>query len=386
MNMKILFIGARLFDEVALYAQSKGIETILSESNPKSPNLNLADEYHIVSRGMNHPMDIAISEDVDAVVPLIGIDKPLLEVAKMKEKLEKEHHLPVIASGINATAISTDKITTKDFLTKNNINTPHFVEISKNQYNASKSSLNFPKVLKQPEGQGGAGVKIALSSEDADAYFKLFPQAIMEDFINGAEISVEVLRWNNKSVPLVGVYKGDTTLEGTHPLKKIRTAPINHENLNNHELRKLAKKITDELGASGTTEVEFIFDNKNQHITALEINTRPSGTRYLSFSSTNINPMHQLVNMALGEWKPHKIEREIKQYAALEMPLPVKKTPILDHLPENKHHLERQNFSHKKPWIIHGPENASRITVRAKNRHQPYEILKKLKIMDSIGE
>ena len=224
--MKILFIGARLFDEVALYAQSRGVTTILSESNPKSSNLKLADEYHIVPRGMDHPMNIALTEDVDAVVPLIGIDKPLLEVAKMKEKLEKEYHLPVITSGINATEISVNKIKTKNFLIENNISTPGFTEITKKQYVNSKFRLKFPTVLKQAEGQGGVGVKIALSPADIESYFEIYPEAIIEDFLKGAEISVEVLRWKNKSVPLVSVYKGDTTLEGTHPLNKIRTAPI----------------------------------------------------------------------------------------------------------------------------------------------------------------
>lgn len=380
--MKILFIGARLFDEVAIYAQSKGIETILSESNFNSPNLKLADKYHIVPRGMNHPIDIALSEDVDAVVPLIGIDKPLMEVAAMKEKLEEEYQLPVVASGIRATEISTDKIKTKEFLIKNKIDTPRFREISKNQYNISKSILKFPTVLKQTEGQGGVGVKVALSEDDANSYFETFSKAMMEDFINGAEISVEVLRWNKKSVPLVGVYKGGTTLEGIHPIEKTRSAPVNIGNLNNQELLKIAKKITDDLDANGTTEVEFIFNNQTKKINTLEMNTRPSGTRFLTFSSSNINPMHQLVNMALGEWKPHKIEKDIKQYNALEIPLTLKNRQDLDQIAlknENKHQLE-QIFSNKKPWIIHGPEIASRITIRAKTIDQSFEIAKNLGI------
>ena len=389
--MKILFIGARLFDEVATYARFKGITSILSESDPKSPNLKLADEYHIVPRGMDYPMDLAISKDVDAVVPLIGIDKPLLEVARMKEKLEKEHQLPVIASGVNATEISINKIKTKNFLREIGVKTPEFSVISKKQCNTPKSKLNsesilkFPTVLKQPEGQGGAGVKIVLSTEDKAAYFETFSHAMAEDFLKGTEISVEVLRWNNKSVPLVGINKGDTTLECTHPLNKIRTAPVNLMNLDNQELLQTAAKITDDLGAGGTTEVEFIFDEKTQQLNALEINTRPSGTRFLTLSSSNINPMHQLVNMALNEWKPHKIEQEIKQYAALEMPLPLKKSESLQiHNKNNNKNtkLKKHIFTLNKPWIIHGPVKACRITVRAKTRDESFKIVKDLKIME----
>jgi len=149
--MKILFIGARLFNEVANFVKSKGIETILTESNPYSPNLDLADEYHIVPRGMEKPKEIALSNDVDAVIPLIGIDKPLPEVAVMKEELEKNHDLPVVASGNRATEISTDKYQTKKFLAENKIKTPVYAEITKDQYNKGSEKLDYPVVLKQQE-------------------------------------------------------------------------------------------------------------------------------------------------------------------------------------------------------------------------------------------
>ncbi len=58
--MKLLFIGARLFDDVAIYTKEKGITSVLTESNPKAQNLDLADSYHIVPRGMEHPKEIAI--------------------------------------------------------------------------------------------------------------------------------------------------------------------------------------------------------------------------------------------------------------------------------------------------------------------------------------
>ena len=380
--MKILFIGARLFDEVALYAKSLGVTTILSESDPKSPNLKLADKYHIVPRGMDHPMNIALSEDVDAIVPLIGIDKPLIEIAKMKEKLEKEYKLPVIASGINATEISVNKFKTKNFLIKNKISTPKSTEISKKQYKTTKSELKFPTVLKQAEGQGGFGVKIALSPKDIESYFGIYSQAMMEDFLKGAEVSVEVLRWEKKSVPLVSVYKGDTTLEGTHPLNKIRTAPAKLENLNNLKIMNIAKNITDKLDANGTTEIEFIFSEETKEINTLEMNTRPSGTRFLTFSSSNINPMQQLVNMAMGEWKPRTIEREIEHYNALEMSLSLNQKNLIQTYSPNNNDYKKHLFTSDKPWIIHGPDKASRITIRSENLTNSFEIMKNLKIME----
>jgi carbamoylphosphate synthase large subunit len=376
--MKILFIGARLFNEVANFARSKGIETILTESNPDSPNLDLADEYHIVPRGMEKPTELALREDVDAVIPLIGIDKPLPEVAVMKKELEENHNLPVVASGIRATEISTDKYQTKKFLMENKLKTPWFTELTRDQISPE---LKYPVVLKQSEGQGGVGVKIALSPENTEDYLERYPQAMAEEYVKGAEISVEVLRWNNKSVPLVGVYKGDTTLTGTHPLEKTRSAPVDIEDLDNQELRKIAKKIMDKMDGNGTAEVEFIYDTEKKEINTLEINTRPSGTRFLTFCSSNINPIHQLVNMAVGEWNPQKIEREMKDYCALEMPLPSETLSRNPHL-KNDDNQKKQILTLEKPYIIHGPEKASRITVRSQDMDQSLKIMENLKIVE----
>ncbi len=376
--MKILFIGARLFNEVANFARSKGIETILTESNPDSPNLDLADEYHIVPRGMEKPTELALREDVDAVIPLIGIDKPLPEVAVMKKELEENHNLPVVASRIRATEISTDKYQTKKFLMENKLKTPWFTELTRDQISPE---LKYPVVLKQSEGQGGVGVKIALSPENTEDYLERYPQAMAEEYVKGAEISVEVLRWNNKSVPLVGVYKGDTTLTGTHPLEKTRSAPVDIEDLDNQELRKIAKKIMDKMDGNGTAEVEFIYDTEKKEINTLEINTRPSGTRFLTFCSSNINPMHQLVNMAVGEWNPQKIEREMKDYCALEMPLPSETLSRNPHL-KNDDNQKKQILTLEKPYIIHGPEKASRITVRSQDMDQSLKIMENLKIVE----
>lgn len=376
--MKILFIGARLFNEVANFARSKGIETILTESNPDSPNLDLTDEYHIVPRGMEKPTELALREDVDAVIPLIGIDKPLPEVAVMKKELEENHNLPVVASGIRATEISTDKYQTKKFLMENKLKTPWFTELTRDQISPE---LKYPVVLKQSEGQGGVGVKIALSPENTEDYLERYPQAMAEEYVKGAEISVEVLRWNNKSVPLVGVYKGDTTLTGTHPLEKTRSAPVDIEDLDNQELRKIAKKIMDKMDGNGTAEVEFIYDTEKKEINTLEINTRPSGTRFLTFCSSNINPIHQLVNMAVGEWNPQKIEREMKDYCALEMPLPSETLSRNPHL-KNDDNQKKQILTLEKPYIIHGPEKASRITVRSQDMDQSLKIMETLKIVE----
>ena len=88
--MKVLFIGSRLYDDVAYHVDKLGVESIITESNEEAPNLDLPTKYYIVPRGMDKPMEIAIEEEVDAIVPLLGIDPPLMSVAIMKEEIEKK--------------------------------------------------------------------------------------------------------------------------------------------------------------------------------------------------------------------------------------------------------------------------------------------------------
>ncbi|MGF7118729.1 ATP-grasp domain-containing protein [Methanobacterium oryzae] len=363
--MKILFIGARLFDDIALYTKNKNITSILTESNSDSKNLKLADVSYIVPRGMEGPKEIALKEDVDAVVPLIGIDKPLVEIAKLKEDLENNYGLPVVASPLEAVITAQDKLKTKEFFIENKIKTPDFSKISK----GFKPEL--PVVLKKPEGQGGNGIKIALTDSDLEINIDNFECAIAEKFVEGIEVSIEVLRWNGKTVPLVPVNKGKTTFEGIHPLDKLKTVPLNMKNVDNENIRSIAQKIANLLGSEGVIDIDIILD-KDGVAHFIEINTRPSGTRYLTSASTNISPMHELVDMATGKWNYKDVETRIKKYCALEI-------PIGDYNTENNNHQFRE-FNSDNCWVIHGPDKFQRITIRAEDIQKAYEVAEKLNI------
>jgi carbamoylphosphate synthase large subunit len=374
--MKILFIGARLFDDVALYTRKNSIKSIITESNPQSSNLKLADSHYIVSRGMNEPMKIAVQENVDGVVPLIGIDGPLVEVAIMKEKLEEDYGIPVVSSPVSAANTCVDKYKTKEFFVENKIKTPEFVKITKNGY---KQILNVHEaiVLKHVTGQGGSGIKIIQSTGNIKEYIHEFENGIAEKFIKGFEVSIEVLRWKGKTVPLVPVYKGKTTIEGIHPLKKIKKAPLDIEGINNHEnnlnIQEIAVKIADALELEGTADIDIIFDSETRENNVIEINARPSGTRYITCAATNVNIMHELIDMASGCWDHIKLKNKIKNYSAIEI-------PVGTHF-SNKNNYKFREFNNENSWIIHGPNNHERVTIRGKTMTNAVKTAKNLAIL-----
>ena len=333
--------GSRLYDDVAYHVDKLGVESIITESNEEAPNLDLPTKYYIVPRGMDKPMEIAIEEEVDAIVPLLGIDPPLMSVAIMKEEIEKEHHIPVISSNVNAVSIASDKIKTKEFFKSINLNVPPANVLNGNDFDTEeefieKLGFDFPIVLKQGEGQGGKDICITNEFSDVLDYFENFETALIEKFIEGSEVSIEVIGWNGDYLPLVPVYKGETNLEGIHPIKRLRYGPCDFENMDNEEFRKIAKHIATNLKSEGTIDMDLIYSKEENKVYAIEINTRPSGTRYLS-----------TLEIPIGDYEGPAPQEPVKEYI-------------------------NGNF------IVHGPKGYQRVTIRGNTREEAFEIAKEL--------
>lgn len=364
--MKILFIGSRLYDDVDWYVRKKGIESVLTESNEDAINLDLPDQVFIVPRGMDGPKQVALMQNVDAIVPLIGIDPPLIDVAHMKEEVEAEYGIPVIAAGVNAVELTSNKIKTKEFYTQINVATPHYQILN----SPEELTLDLPVVLKQGEGQGGKDIKVAKTIEDVEEYFKEFDQALCERFIEGSEISIEVLGFNGEYVALPPIYKGETTLEGTHPLNKIKTGPCMVEGLDNNLVQHIAYKVAKNLESDGIFEMDFMYSRQDDQLYAIEVNTRPNGTRYLTTATCGINSLCELVNMAIGEFSLANVFDKLEYHYSTEIPIgnysgPSPKDPVKS--------FEDNDF------VVHGPEGYQRVTARANSRDELKNLVKKLK-------
>ena len=363
--MKLLFIGSRLYDDIDWYVRSKGIESVLTESNEEAINLELPDQVFIVPRGMDGPKQVALMQNVDAIVPLIGIDPPLIDVAHMKEEMESEHGIPVIAANVKAVELTSNKIKTKEFYSDIGVATPEYQILN----SPDELDLDFPVVLKQGEGQGGKDIKVAESIEEVREYFENFNQALCEKFIEGSEISIEVLGYNGEYVALPPIYKGETTLEGTHPLNKVKTGPCMVEGLDNNLVQHTAYKVARNLASDGIFEMDFMYSRKENQLYAIEVNTRPNGTRYLTTATCAVNSLCELVNMAIGEFSLANISDKLEYYYSTEIPIgnyegPSPKEPVKS--------FETNDF------VVHGPEGYQRVTARANSKEELENLVSRL--------
>ncbi len=300
----VLFVGARLFVDVAGYAGDAGIRKILTESNPTAPYQELADEVHIVPRGMEHPTRIALERNVDGVVPLIGVDDPLPGVARMKEELER-HGIPVAASPPEGTRTGVDKIEAKRAFEDLGIPTPEWEIVD-----SGRPEMDPPIVVKDPRSQAGHGVSVFTERKPA-----VHGRRLVERFVDGAEISMEVLSWRGKVVSLVPAFKGSTR-EDRHPIRRMRMAPAPLNEDVERAIRKDAERLVKKLGLEGNVDFDIVVNGDEYWF--LEFNPRPSGTRYLTSGATGIWPLREMTDMVLGDWKPPDPE---PKWFAIECPV-----------------------------------------------------------------
>lgn len=363
--MKILFIGSRLYDDIDWYVRKKGIESVLTESNEEAINLELPDQVFIVPRGMDGPKQVALMQNVDAIVPLIGIDPPLIDVAHMKEEIEAEYGIPVVAAGVRAVELTSDKIKTKEFYTKIGVTTPDYQILN----SPDELEMDLPVVLKQGAGQGGKDIKVAMTIEDVEEYFSEFDQALCERFIEGSEISIEVLGFAGEYVALPPIYKGETTLEGTHPLNKVKTGPCMVEGLDNNLVQHTAYRVAKNLASDGIFEMDFMYSKAEDQLYAIEVNTRPNGTRYLTTATCGINSLCELVNMAIGEFSLADISDRLEYNYSTEIPVGDYKGPAVS---EPVKSFEVNDF------VVHGPAGYQRVTAKADSKKELEELVEKL--------
>ena len=283
----------------------------------------------------------------------------------MKEEVEEEYGIPVVAAGVRAVELTSNKINTKEFYMQIGVATPNYQIIN----SPEELTLEFPVVLKQGEGQGGKDIKVACSIDDVNEYFDEFDQALCEKFIEGSEISIEVLGFNGEYVALPPIYKGETTLDGIHPLNKVKTGPCMVEGLDNNLVQHTAYKVAKNLASDGIFEMDFMYSKKEDQLYAIEVNTRPNGTRYLTTATCGVNSLCELVNMAIGEFSLASISDKLQYNYSTEIPIgnyegPSPKEPV-------------KSFEYND-FVVHGPAGYQRVTARADSREELEKLVEKL--------
>ncbi|MBM4373978.1 MAG: D-alanine--D-alanine ligase [Deltaproteobacteria bacterium] len=206
-----------------------------------------------------------------------GCVQGMLEVAR----------IPYTGSGVLASALAMDKKKSKELFLLHNVPTPPYYTVSVNDDLADIETVHrhfgFPVVVK-PRGEGSS---VALSkartlSELARSLEKVFEvddHALVERFVEGAEVNVAVL--DGKALGAIEVcpknggmydYHAKYTPGATEYHMPARLSPARYQNVLN-----LALRACEALDVRGAARVDLIVTpGENEYV--LEVNTLPGMT------------------------------------------------------------------------------------------------------------
>ena len=197
--------------------------------------------------------------------------------------------IPYTHSGVISSYNAMNKIISKKIFIENNILTPKYFNLSKNDYQKTslkkifnKGKFKFPLVIKPINEGSSLGVKIVKKFLDLkksiNYLFKRYNQLICEQFIGGQEIQASVI--NDKPLGAIELIPKrtfyDYKAKYTKSAKTKHVMPARLEKKKYLEVLNLAKRAHRALGCRGVTRSDFKF-YKNKFF-LLEINTQPGMT------------------------------------------------------------------------------------------------------------
>jgi len=312
--MKILVIGHVGFELMAPYLQDKGVEAVLV--SPIRVSFPQASKVYVYRSWTKYKplVEIALKEKVDAVISISGPDMVNLRDSRLKEVLEKNYGIKVLANPLAAVKVAVNKFKTKKWLQENNFPCPKgFLVKTQKEAFAKAAQLGFPLVFKSLSLAGGSGLQIAAnSSQIPESGYPL----LLEKYVQGLEFSVEVLNYQGRTLPLLPIYKGKTNFEGLHPMERVKLAPAPLKPLQVAKLRQMAAQVVKKLNLQPTADIDFVWSENGPQI--LEINPRFGGVTALSMVSSGILAYKVLVDMLFDCWLQSRYK--LKRSLALELP------------------------------------------------------------------
>lgn len=252
-----------------------------------------AEGKDIAPIGIGNALSQTVSEKVDVV--FIAMHGPYGEDGTIQGLLEVLG-LPYTGSGVEASAISMNKVRTKEIYIHHGIPTPRFEVIEERDWladpisaaNKVEESLGFPCVTKPPSLGSSVAIRI-VDSRDAfapavDEALKYDNRVLVEEFIPGRELTSPIL--GNEpadgptALPLVEIvpktssyfdYEAKYTPGASD---EITPAPVNEEITKRAQELGLAAHRA--LGCSGLSRTDMILNGESLFV--LETNTIPGLT------------------------------------------------------------------------------------------------------------
>lgn len=274
--MKALVLAGG-YPQIALINElkSRGITVLLADYYTEPVAKKYADKFYQVSTlDIDAITDVARKEQVDFLITACT-DQALLTVAKVSETLG----LPCYIDYKTALNV-TNKSYMKEVFAQNGISTAKYMIMAELQEDSIKD-LKYPCIVKPVDCNSSKGVKkvynreeLTVAFNDAVAFSRT-DTAIVEEFIEGLEITVDVQVENGKAHVLSKAYSDKIPDDDKFVIFRTRY-PITETDAVHRQIEQTAQQIADAFGLKNSLMlIQMISDGEQVYV--LEFSARTGG-------------------------------------------------------------------------------------------------------------
>jgi biotin carboxylase len=300
---KLLILGASILQLPAIMtAKEMGLFVSVIDYNPQAVGIKYADEYYNASTNdIEEVCKIAKIIRPDGIMTL-ATDMPMRSLAAATELLNLQ--------GISRqTAINaTDKAEMIKIFEKNGVEAPwYYVLTTENELSQIAKKLTFPCIIKPTDSSGSRGVFLVNNSDeiwDAYLYARKYSRngcVIIEEYLKGNEVSVEVMVVNGK-VNILAITDKITT-GSPYFVEMGHSQPSQLKSGEIETIKDLAIRAVIAIGIkNGPAHVEIMYTLKGAKM--IELGARMGGdciATHLVPLSTGIDMVKATIEIALGE-------------------------------------------------------------------------------------
>jgi carbamoyl-phosphate synthase large subunit len=290
-NVLILSAGRRVelvqcFQNAARNLDIKS-SIVAGDCSSTAPALYFADERVMLPR-ISEPnyidaiIEIANQKDIALIVPTIDTD--LLLLAENRTKIEKQTDAKVLISDLRVIQICRDKINTQRFMEANGFKIPKMY--SKQELDGK---LEFPMFIKPVSGSSSVNIFKVNNKKELTTYLDFIDDAIVQDFIEGEEYTVDAFLDFNSQIITVAPRLRIATRAGEILKGKIIKDDLIIEDV---------KRLLETLKPIGHITVQLMKTEKG--IEYIEINPRFGGGAPMSIQS-GADSCENIYRLLMGE-------------------------------------------------------------------------------------
>lgn len=295
--MRLAIVGGKLQGiECAYLAKKADYTTVIIDRRPDAPALSLADEPVVLDIVSKEKEAVQILSDCDAILPA---NEDLVTLTALDE-LSRKAGVPLLFD-LKAYGVSSSKLLSNNLLSELNIAIPR-----------PWPNCGYPVVVKPSSLSGSMGVMKATCQQELEEGLNrikvLNDDVVIQEFVEGPSISIEVIGNGEDAVPLVTT---EVIIDSDYDCRMVKCPFSGLDASMEEEFGEWGRKIARRMSLRGIMDVEAIVYEGLPRV--LEIDARmPSQTPAAVYNATGVNIVETLVNALVND----KLERPLPRQGA----------------------------------------------------------------------